>query len=324
VTAGGLCFCIPIYEDWASVEVLLRRLDVTCEGAELRHADVLLIDDGSTSPAPEALAGPYQNLGEVKILRLRRNLGHQRAIAIGLTQLHEEGDYDHVVVMDGDGEDSPEDVPDLLERALERPGCAVFAKRARRSESLTFRAFYQAYRGVHRVLTGKKVEVGNFSVVPHAVLTRLVAVSELWNHYAAAVFNARVPIETVPLARGTRIDGRSQMNFISLAVHGLSAVSVYGEIIGVRLLLAACTMIGLSFLGLGTLLVLAVSPDVQLPTWTPLITIALLLIVFNALLLAIVFVFVTLQGRNSATFLPLRDWRFYVDKTVTLTARAGG
>ena len=73
------------------------------------------------------------------MLRLRRNLGHQRAIAIGLTYIQAQMTtaYEAVVVMDGDGEDAPEDVPRLLAR-LEAEGgrSIVFAERTRRSESL--------------------------------------------------------------------------------------------------------------------------------------------------------------------------------------------
>ena len=51
------------------------------------------------------------------------------------------------------------------------------------------------------VLTGRKVEVGNFSVLPWTLLERLVGVSEIWNHYAAAVYKARFPLVQVPVPR---------------------------------------------------------------------------------------------------------------------------
>lgn len=310
-------FCIPIFEDWTSAAVLLARLDVVAAERDL-DATVLLVDDGSNSAPPDDFAADLSALRAVNILRLRRNLGHQRAIAIGLTHLYEETDADRVVVMDGDGEDRPEDVPALLDRLETSPDHAVFAARARRTESLTFRAYYQAYKAIHLLLTGRKVEVGNFSVLPRSVVSRLIAVAEMWNQYSAAVFNARVKIETLPLARGTRIDGRSQMSFVSLAVHGLSAMSVYSAVIGVRLLMAACALIGVCFCALVGLGALALLPDLELPSWTPFAVLGLLLLTFNALLLGVVFVFVTLQSRNAATFLPLRDWRYYVESVRTV------
>jgi hypothetical protein len=99
--------------------------------------------------------------------------------------------------MDGDGQDAPEDIAKLLQRSREvGESSLVFAKRARRSESIVFRFFYQYYRLLHRVLTGLLVEVGNFSIVPSPLLERLVGVSELWNHYAATVVKSKMPMES--------------------------------------------------------------------------------------------------------------------------------
>ena len=96
--------------------------------------------------------------------------------------------------MDSDGEDSPQDVPRLLERfEAEACGKVIFAERTKRSESMTFMFFYSVYRWVHLMLTGVPVRVGNFSVIPRSRLESLVTVSELWNHYAAAVFKSRQP-----------------------------------------------------------------------------------------------------------------------------------
>ena len=80
--------------------------------------------------------------------------------------------------------------------------------------------------------------MGNFSVIPRERLASLVVVSELWNHYAAAAMRSRQPFCTIPTRRAERLDGESKMNFVGLVVHGLSAISVYSDIVGVRLLIA--------------------------------------------------------------------------------------
>src|SRR5215469_1195699 len=68
---------------------------------------------------------------------------------------------------------------------------------------------------------------GTSSVILYSALSSLVVTSESWNHYAAAVFNARLPHSSVPISRGARLYGKSHMTFISLVVHGLSAIAVY-------------------------------------------------------------------------------------------------
>jgi hypothetical protein len=201
---------------------------------------LLFLDDCSDTPVPPDLVkDELKNLLCVESLRLRRNLGHQRAIAIGLCFVHAERPCDAVLVMDADGEDKPADVPRLIQKFLEEGARKViFAERIRRSEDWTFRVGYLLYRGLHWLLTGVRVRVGNFSILPAEYLETLVVVSETWNHYAASVIKCRLPNRVLPAARGTRLAGRSSMNYVALVLHGLSAISVFAEIVGVRLTLA--------------------------------------------------------------------------------------
>jgi glycosyltransferase involved in cell wall biosynthesis len=107
-------------------------------------ADILLIDDGSSERFLDHFApGPLKHLGKISILRLRRNVGHQRAIAIGLAYAEAANCCDIAVVMDGDGEDRPEDVPRLIDELLRLDGShVVFAERTRRSEGVVFVTMY--------------------------------------------------------------------------------------------------------------------------------------------------------------------------------------
>ena len=66
---------------------------------------MLFVDDGSRHEEFAALPGPTPHISTVEVLRLRRNLGHQRAIAIGLSFIAAETDADYAVVMDGEGEE---------------------------------------------------------------------------------------------------------------------------------------------------------------------------------------------------------------------------
>ncbi|MDQ3419273.1 MAG: glycosyltransferase [Acidobacteriota bacterium] len=305
---------IPVYEDWAAVTRLIKELDATG-----RRCDVLLIDDGSVSPRPAALAG-ILGAGAVEVLRLRRNLGHQRAIAIGLAYLEANGLEASVVIMDGDGEDRPADVPRLLDAAETSGGSIVFAERTRRSEGWLFSVLYHTYRGAHWVLTGERVRVGNFSAIPASLLPRLVAVSDLWNHYAAAVFKSRLPFMTIPTDRGVRYAGQPKMNYVALVTHGLSAMAAFGDRIGVRLL-TATVLVGLVA---GAALAFAVVRPLLsgggVPGWAPMAILLFFVVIFQALAVSLTFVFVILGSRDSSTFIPLRDYKFYVLDVTTIRA----
>src|SRR6185369_10680448 len=155
---------VPVFNDWAALARLLPDID-TALGAARLTGRVAVVDDGSTSEPPGELRGRrYANIREVNLVKLRRNLGHQRAIAVGLTHLATAGiAADAVIVMDGDGEDRPADIPRLLAELANAPAKqhVVFAARAKRFEGPLFRAMYQIYRLVHWLLTGVGVRVGN-------------------------------------------------------------------------------------------------------------------------------------------------------------------
>jgi polyisoprenyl-phosphate glycosyltransferase len=310
----SIIILIPVYNDWTAGTKLLEALDQVLVQEKISHVRVLLVDDGSSLPLPDTLRDiPLFALEKVEILALRRNLGHQRAIAVGLCYIDEHISGRAVLVMDGDGEDKPSDVPILLRRFDENGGRKViFAERARRTESLLFKVFYKFYKGAHLLLTGQRVRVANFSILPTTLLTSLVVVSDLWNHYAAAVFKARLPIDMVPLARGHRYDGKSHMNFVSLVTHGLSAMSVHGDKIGVRLLMAASGATVLLILTLIYALTLRFGFNIAIPSTATYFLAALFILLPQFLMMSLVFIFLVLAGRDSSSFIPLRDYSWFV------------
>jgi glycosyltransferase involved in cell wall biosynthesis len=319
VPSGGdgsrddLVILLPVFNDWPALRKLLAELDRVLVADGLA-ADVLVVDDGSTLPFDETLMdADFAALGQVSVLHLRRNLGHQRAIAIGLAYLEAERPCRAVILMDSDGEDDPEDVPRLVARYEEEGRRKiVFAERTKRSETAVFRTFYVIYRWCFRLLTGQKIRVGNFSVIPRERLSCLVATSELWNHYAAAALASRQPYATLPTRRASRLDGRSKMNFVGLVIHGLSAISVCSDAIGVRLLIGTLAMIGLDILALGVTLAIRLTTDLAVPGWATTAFGVLLIILLQATMFLFVFSFMILAGRNAASFLPLRDYAYFV------------
>ena len=316
-------FCIPILDDWESASLLLERIGSVAT-AESWDAEVLLVDDGSVEAWKNALRAPYPGVASVDVLELRRNLGHQRAIAIALAHIYENRKTDAVVVMDGDGEDEPESVPQLLAAMQESQSeSIVFARRTRRMESFSFKGLYQAFRLFHRIFVGHRVEVGNFSAIPFRMLDRLMGVGELWNHYAAAVEKARIPITKVPTARGSRLAGTGKMNFVALATHGLSAMSVWSEEIGVRLLMASALLMVTSVGALAGLLFWAGGGGGPIAGWVLVLAGLLGVTAVNGLLLSVIFSFLVLKGRGAATFLPIRDYRHYVGQSRRVEAPQG-
>lgn len=277
---------------------------------------VVIIDDASTVPAgSEFPGGQFEALTAIIVVRLRRNLGHQKAICVGLVYVYDTYPNAITIIMDGDGEDRPVDIPRLLSEFYSH-NCQkiIFARRARRTESLTFKIFYLLYKGVHRILTGVRVMVGNFSIVPYSCLSSLVVISEVWSHYAAAVFNAGLPYDTLAAPRGRRLSGQSRMSFVSLVTHGLSAISVYSARVGVRLLTMSMVAILLLIIAIVLVVFMRLHTTLSLSGWATTVTGLLLIMLLDVIAISFLIVFVILSGRSGALFLPIRDCPHFIGR----------
>jgi glycosyltransferase involved in cell wall biosynthesis len=302
-----LIVLMPVYNDWEALSRLLPLLDRELTNAAQR-VEILLVDDGSATAPPKVFTQGFKAIFAIDVLSLRRNLGHQRAIAVGLSYIEANHPQSSVIVMDADGEDDPGDVPRLIQACAAHHGeKIVFAARTRRSEGTTFTFFYYLYCFIHFLLTGIRVRVGNFSIVPPKALKRLVAVSELWNHYAAAVHKAKLPIELIEAERAKRLEGMPRMDMVSLVVHGLSAMAVFGDRIGVRLLIVVSVGMSLTVAALAIVVGIRLGTNFAIPGWATYAAGLLFVMLMQMLLVILVFVFVILAARNAANVLPTAD-----------------
>ena len=309
---------MPLRDDWASAAELIRRLDQAVSSYPCT-LDVLLVDDASRQVCNAAdFQSQLAAVRTIRILRLRRNLGHQRAIAIGLVHVQQSMRCDAVLVMDADGEDTANGALQLIRAFSEvnensQPR-AIFAERSRRTESFVFRCFYLGYKIVHRILTGVRVRVGNFSILPSGYLTTLVVMSEMWNHYAAAFFRSGLPFTTIPIPRGYRIAGTSKMNFVTLAVHGISAISVFGDVVGVRILIGSMAGSLMALFGILAVFAIRFFTDMAIPGWATYASGVLAIILVQFITMAISFTFIMLSNRTNLSFVPLRDHSLFVSE----------
>src|SRR5665213_3069703 len=104
----------PVLDDWPSFGTLVQRISDCFTGTN-DTVQVMAVDDGSrVQPEAGSTRLPENScITEISLLHLAANLGHQRAIAVGLSRVARREDVDIVVVMDSDGEDRPEDIAAL-------------------------------------------------------------------------------------------------------------------------------------------------------------------------------------------------------------------
>jgi polyisoprenyl-phosphate glycosyltransferase len=305
----------PVLDDWESFAALVAEISSRFTGADVA-IDVVALDDGSSTVFDlRSLVLPADTcIGTVEILHLAVNLGHQRAIAVGLCAVAERDDIDAVVVMDSDGEDRPVDIAALLAASHRQPGHVVFAHRAKRSESGAFRLAYFAYRHIFRALTGRTISFGNYVLIPMAAVRRLAHMPELWNNLAATIMRSRLRYTTVPTERGTRYAGRSSMSLVSLVVHGLSAMSVYTDMIFVRVLLGAAVVAALSVAGILAVAVTRFATDLAIPGWATTAAGDLLIILSQTAVIMVATSLMMLAGRSNRPIVPIVDCQLFISR----------
>lgn len=259
MTDSRFAVVMPIYEDEEASTRLFREL--AAEYGDRVY--VVAVDDGSINQPVQIEALQRHGLNGV-VIQLKRNVGHQRAIAIGINYVADKmPDMPCTVVMDSDGEDTPQSIKQLVAPMQSPKIDIVVAQRKSRIETLRFKTFYLIYKLLFQFLTGRKISFGNFMALKPAALKRLAAMQELWMHVASCVLTSKLRVQTLPIDRGPRYAGKSKMNFVGLALHGFRALMVFAEdvlvrvgiicaLVAVATVMASTVAIGLKLAGFAT------------------------------------------------------------------------
>jgi polyisoprenyl-phosphate glycosyltransferase len=165
---------IPIFNEEAILPVLHQRLieALTPVGQAF---EVLLVDDGSRDRSFDLMMEIHRKDSRFKIIRLSRNFGHQVAISAGLDLC--EGDA--VIIMDGDLQDPPELLPQMIERWKAGYHVVFTVKKSRKENPLKRAAFSAFYRLLHALSSiDIPMDAGNFSLLDRRVVDALTSMPE--------------------------------------------------------------------------------------------------------------------------------------------------
>ncbi len=163
----------PMYEEEATVDPFTERVAAALTGI---NYELILVNDGSKDGTRDAMAAAAARDPRVKIVSLARNFGHQPALTAGLE--HARGDV--VVMLDGDLQDPPEVIPEMVERWKEGVDVVYAVREQRLGETLFKRVTARGFYTVFRRLTGLDlaVESGDFRLMDRRALDALLAMPE--------------------------------------------------------------------------------------------------------------------------------------------------
>ena len=216
---------IPIYNDWKSLFKLIEQIDL-----EIRewnsNVSIFIINDASTEER-SLNELTLKNIKSIKFINMKNNQGHARCYAAGLKFLTEKEDFDYVILMDGDGEDRPNELNLLFQKIKENPSKTVTANRIKRSEGMIFKLMYEFHKILAYVFTGKLIKFGNYGCLPKESALKLVQQASIWSSYSGTLTKVIDNRVSIPSFRGARYFGPSQMNFFNLLIHSFSIIAVF-------------------------------------------------------------------------------------------------
>ena len=109
-------FLIPVYNDWASLKILLEKIDLQLKDQNDQFS-IIILNDFSTLKCDISVKN-FQKIKQLKIINFNKNIGSQRAIAVGLkyiSQIDENDEKKMIIIMDSDGQDDPEILDNIIE-----------------------------------------------------------------------------------------------------------------------------------------------------------------------------------------------------------------
>jgi len=312
-TDARIIVVTPVYEDFEASSRLFQELQDELGDSVY----IVAVDDGSVKQ-PLDTSGMDLAGARGTVLKLRRNVGHQKAIAIGLGYVSTHiSENQLVVVMDSDGEDLPSSIPKLLSELQKEDVDVVVARRKSRFETMRFKTFYKVYKRLFRIITGRTISFGNFMAMKSRGVRRLSAMPELSIHVASAVLASKLRMGTCPLDRGPRYAGQSKMNFVGLALHGFKGMMVFAEDVLVRVGIASAIVAILSVFG-GVTAVLLKTIGYSTPGWFSVAFGILVLMFIQTGVLALMTLMLTGVVRSGSVTSEL-DYRNFIEKVLFST-----
>lgn len=221
-----LSFVMPAFNEAKNIEPLTRRIERVCQEKSIERYEVVFVENGSTDDSEMILRRLHQENPRIKMVQLSRNFGYQGGISAGLA--HARGEW--VAVMDGDQQDPPELVPDMLLKAKQGYE-VVYGVRVKRHEGvgkrLAYAGFYRLWKASAHI--DVPLDAGDFCVLHRKVVDCITSMPERQRLIRGLRAWSGFKQIGLPYERQGRKEGQSKFNLrtmIALGLDGLLSYSV--------------------------------------------------------------------------------------------------
>lgn len=243
-----LSVIIPIYNEEMNLVLMNNRIIAALLPMELQY-EIIYVNDGSKDNSLPIIIGLSEENISVKYIDFSRNFGHQIAISAGLENARGE----RIVIMDGDGQDPPELIPDLVTKSKEGFE-VVYAKRKKRKgesflKKLTAKLFYRFLANITQIEI--PLDTGDFRLIHRKVQKVLLNMPEQHKYLRGQIAWIGFDSTFVEYDREERMGGNTKFTYSKMmrfATDGISGFSNWP--------LKVATMLGFAVSGIAFMLII--------------------------------------------------------------------
>ena len=209
----------PTFNDSKSLNKLLFALNKRIIKKDTKFK-VVIVNDCSSEKINLKIKSLH-NINNIEILNLKKNVGSQKAIYIGLKHIETYKYKSIISILDSDGEDDPSKLKKLIDLAIMEKGIIFAASRSRRRESVLLRTLNKLRLLITFILTGKNMNFGNFSAFSSENLKNIFSNSNLWLAYSGGILKNCKKIKLINIGKKKRYYGLSKVNLKFLLDHSI-------------------------------------------------------------------------------------------------------
>lgn len=222
-----LSVVVPLFNEEDNVNALFNRIHHVLGEMKLT-TELIFVNDGSKDKTLAHVFIIAREHSYVKYIDFSRNFGHQLAIFAGIERAN--GQY--IVVMDGDGQDPPECIPELYEKALSGYE-VVYAKRRKRKgenfmKKLTAKVFYRVLANITQIEI--PVDTGDFRIIQRKIRDILVTMPEQHKYIRGQISWIGFNQTSIEYDRDERMHGETKFTYkkmMRFALDGISSFSTW-------------------------------------------------------------------------------------------------
>lgn len=235
----NLLFLIPVYNDWKSLDLLLKKIDLELKKKNY-FSEILIINDASTIIKRINIKNLF-NIKNIFILNTKKNLGSQKCIHLALKHINQFKKEYIITIIDSDGEDDPKEINKMINLAIKNNDRIITSNRLARKESLVIRILYRVHLIVTLIITGQWISFGNYTCFNSKNIKKIIKNDDgCYAHPANVIKHSK--IIRIFAKRNKRFFDKSKVNFLGLMFHSLRIISVFQKKVFFRSLIIVLSL----------------------------------------------------------------------------------